>query len=358
MQIEQIKQLIEDKRTFALFRLPWSDECQLVIQHQGEALSFSNIKALNGQSGFVLCPFILTKEYPLLLIRPDEHISFKLPSYKEKYMTELPVTASRQREEYTSVFHKFIEPLREGEFQKLVLSRTSTHCVADNEISLWDSFSEACQSYPRMMIYMCHTSHSGTWLGATPEILLDGFQPHWHTVALAGTMPLGNATQLTDWSNKNTEEQSLVSDYLRENLRNLEIQCTEKGPYIAQAGPLLHLRTDFYFALPDSVQIGDLLECLHPTPAVCGLPKEKALQFIPLNEGYTRGYYSGFIGMLNPKGETSLYVNLRCMKVEEKQLTLFAGGGILPSSTEDTEWEETEQKMNTIRNILRKKSTV
>ena len=62
---------------------------------------------------------------------------------------------------------------------------------------------------------------------------------------------------------------------------------TEKGPYTARAGQLVHLKTDFYFLLKNTDHIGDLLQELHPTPAVCGLPKEEAFRFIPDNEGTT-----------------------------------------------------------------------
>ena len=97
--------------------------------------------------------------------------------------------------------------------------------------------------------------------------------------------------------------------------------------------------------------MGDLLKLLHPTPAVCGLPKEEAYRFILDNEGYDRSYYSGFIGWLRPEGRTDLYVNLRCMNVKEDSLTLYAGGGLLASSELDDEFQETEKKMQTMQNL-------
>ena len=124
------------------------------------------------------------------------------------------------------------------------------------------------------------------------------------------------------------------------------------GPYPAYAGALSHLKTDFHFSLKDNKNLGDLLKVLHPTPAVCGLPKEEAYRFILENEGYDRKYYSGFIGWLDPEGRTDLYVNLRCMHIEDEQLTLYAGGGLLASSELNDEWQETEKKLQTMRRIL------
>ncbi len=97
----------------------------------------------------------------------------------------------------------------------------------------------------------------------------------------------------------------------------------KNGPYPAYAGALSHLKTDFHFSLKDNKGLGDLLKVRHPTPAVCGLPKEEAYRFILENEGYDRRYYSGFIGWLDPGGRTDIYVNLRCMHIEDKQLTLM-----------------------------------
>jgi isochorismate synthase len=111
------------------------------------------------------------------------------------------------------------------------------------------------------------------------------------------------------------------------------------------------LRTDFYFNLRDKESIGDILDALHPTPAISGLPKSEAVEFILRNEGYDRKYYSGFIGNVDPEGRTDIYVNLRCMSIGERNITLYAGGGLLPASTIEGEWQETENKLRTINQI-------
>lgn len=100
-----------------------------------------------------------------------------------------------------------------------------------------------------MMIYLCHTPASGTWLGSTPEILLSGHGKEWHTVALAGTMPMQNEVMPTDWDKKNREEQGYVADYIRRIAKRFGNKMTEKGPYTARAGQLVHLKTDFLFLI-------------------------------------------------------------------------------------------------------------
>jgi isochorismate synthase len=201
-------------------------------------------------------------------------------------------------------------------------------------------------------VYLFHTPLTGTWIGSTPEILLSGKGNDWHTVALAGTQPLCNGQLPETWNERKREEQQLVTDYIRDCLLSFNVYPEEKGPYTIQAGELAHLRTDFRFSLAGNRIMGELLKALHPTPAVCGLQKEKSYQFIINNEGYNRRYYTGFIGRLHPAGQTDLYVNLRCMQVEDNRLLFYAGGGLLASSDIQEEWLETEGKLLTMFRVI------
>ena len=202
------------------------------------------------------------------------------------------------------------------------------------------------------MLFRSHTPETGTWLGGTPEIILSGEKGKWHTVALAGTQPLPNGELPIEWDDKNREEQEYVAFYIRKQLQALGIKPTETPPIPVRAGELSHLRSDFSFPLPDNKKLGELLKRLHPTPAVCGLPKEETYRFIRENEGYDRSYYSGFIGWLAPEGKSDLYVNLRCMNILPGSFVLYAGGGILASSEIESEWLETEAKMQTMKRLI------
>lgn len=359
--------LTHSRAGFALYRLPWTDECYLVLQASGEVERLAGIQALNGKKGFVMAPFRMSEEHPLVVIRPDataygwDEISRTLASLEEDGALPAPantpseatsfVSEETDKEQYVRAFHRFIAPLQEKRFQKLVLSRSSARHVTE-DFSPLGAFVRACNSYPRMMVYLCHTPASSTWLGSTPEILLSGHGREWHTVALAGTMPMQGETMPTDWDEKNQEEQGYVAGYIRRILKKYGSKTAEKGPYTARAGQLVHLKTDFHFLLKNADHIGDLLQALHPTPAVCGLPKEEAFRFIADNEGYDRRYYSGFTGWLDTEGHTDLYVNLRCAEIKPGEAILYAGGGILASSEVESEWAETGAKMDTIQSIL------
>ena len=242
-------------------------------------------------------------------------------------------------------------------FRKIVLARCADE-ETEEAIPPIQLFYKACMLYPRMFISLVSTPKSGCWLTATPEILLEGGREgQWRTIALAGTMTLegeqlqGEGETLS-WSTKNIQEQRFVATYIAECLEQFTRDFREEGPYTVRAANLVHLRSDFTFSLPDTSHIGDLLQALHPTPAVCGLPKREAFQFIIHNEYTPRRYYSGFMGMLDPEDQTHLYVSLRCMNIEGHCYHLYAGGGLMKDSTEELEWQETEAKLDTMRQVL------
>ena len=96
-----------------------------------------------------------------------------------------------------------------------------------------------------------------------------------------------------------------------------------------------------------------MLELLHPTSAVCGMPKEATLAYIQENEGFDRSYFSGYLGPVNVLNETNIFVNLRTMNISGSQARLFAGAGIIANSNPEKEWHETEIKMDTLLSVLR-----
>ena len=378
-------------KSFAIYRLPYQKECTLMIQHEGEPLKLKSYTELNGKRGFVMAPFAVSPDQPILLIEADDvrkgeilrsvecgmwsEICFEyMNSQEQKTVSQdyshstlhIPHStnlSSRQR--YHIDFSNFHSNLLNGEFQKIVLSR----CVQEprkEEQQPMTLFQKACELYPRMFISLVYTPQSGMWLMATPEILLEGGGNDWHTIALAGTMklegeslsfdspPVKGETRLSDiaWTTKNIQEQRYVATYLMECLEHFSSQITEEGPYTARAANLVHLRSDFNFVLEDTRRIGELIRALHPTPAVCGLPKQQTFDFIRRNESQSRRYYSGFSGPFNPEVDTHLFVSLRCMQILDDCYCLYAGGGLLRDSEEDQEWEETEAKLETMRSLL------
>jgi isochorismate synthase len=335
---------------YALYRLPHADQ---YTQIEGETCECLSCTQLNGQSGFVVAPFEVKEEQPIVLIRPDKVTSHPSPltSHPSHLTSHLsPLTSS-----YSIDFANYHSQLLQGTFRKIVLARQADETTLQ-PIDPVELFHCACQLYPRMFIALVYTPQSGTWLTATPEILLEGSGCDWRTIALAGTMRLEDGQldgegENTTWSTKNIEEQRVVATYIAQCLEQFANDFREEGPRTVRAANLVHLRSDFTFTLPSDDRIGDLLQQLHPTPAVCGLPKREAFQFIIRNEYSPRRYYSGFMGPLQTPS-THLYVSLRCMNIEGNIYHLYAGGGLLRDSTLEQEWQETEAKLETMRRCL------
>ena len=364
---------------FALYRLPHEQQVTMVAQTEGEPLELASCEDLNGRTGFVVAPFAVSTATPIVLIQPDivktfpsvsDFVSDESNQFPwEKLSVSLGETTSflggnSNKTTYSDDFSRFFLHLNNGDFCKLVLSRCAEVPVTEN-VSPLELYQRACQLYPRLFISLVYTPQSGMWLMATPEILLEGIDNQWRTIALAGTMKLegddlqGEGENMT-WSTKNIQEQRYVATYLMNCLERVADDIREEGPRTVRAANLVHLRSDFTFTFYNNARVGNVLQMLHPTPAVCGLPKQEAYDFILANEHTPRLYYSGFMGPLNlpsaihhSSPTTHLYVSLRCMQITDNQYRLYAGGGLLKDSVEEQEWQETEAKMETMRRVLK-----
>lgn len=333
--------------SYAYYRLPYADTYTKVCSESMPRV----IRCLNdigNEEGFVIAPFMPTEEMPAVIIPADDVTTHATPS------VEVP-TVGRNQDAVTSepnaAYSKAFSLFHNGvntTFRKLVLARTKV--VEQEEMDEVALFLRACNAYPRLMIMLFSTPLTGTWIISSPEILIEEKEQTLHTIALAGTMPYNDG--YAEWSEKNKEEQHIVEQYIADIITPMSEQVIKDGPYTSRAGDLQHLRTDFRFHLRKDVTLGSVITHLHPTPAVCGLPTKEAKEFIISNEGIERRYYSGFAGPVGINNEAHLYVSLRCAELRNKEVVLYAGGGIMPDSTCLSEWQETEQKMNTIKNVL------
>ena len=345
-----IDTFIQQGDIFAVYRIPGEDTAHILMQDDWSPLILQDVSQLNGLQGYVMAPYHITDEHPLVVLRPDIKSLLPIPKSAADEAFRHP-EYQQSKAEYECCFSVFKKALQEKRLDKLVLSR-QINVDRNPAFSPGQAFFAACRRYKYSYVYLCHTPVTGTWLGSTPEILLSGSGNQWHTVALAGTQPLCNGELPASWDNKNREEQRLVAMYVKQQLTAHGIAFSEEAPHAVRAGELSHLRSDFHFSLPEANHLGDLLKRLHPTPAVCGLPKEDAYRFTLKEEGYDRRYYSGFTGRLHPAGNTDLYVNLRCMHIGQQSLNLYAGGGLMPSSVIDEEWQETEDKLQTMLKLI------
>ena len=339
---------------FSVYRLPYGQCATMVQQTDGEPAELLSCAELNGKRGYVMAPFEIADNHPILLIRPDKVERIELDHMKNEKCGVRNENIHNRRD-YAIDFANFHSQLELGTFRKIVLARCAEEKLSES-IPPMELFYRACDLYPRMFISLVCTEKGGCWLTATPEILLEGKGCDWRTMALAGTVrlegeQLSGEGETVNWSTKNIQEQRYVATYIAECLEQFTSDFSEEGPFSVRAANLVHLRSDFTFTLPSNDRLGDLMHALYPTPAVCGLPKRETFHFITHNEHTPRLYYSGFQGWLGEE-ETHLYVSLRCMKIENNCYYLYAGGGLLKDSTEEQEWQETEAKLETMRGLL------
>jgi isochorismate synthase len=307
----------------------------------------------------------------VLHLRPEHYLySERMLGIARRYDNTEPLsprlhtagnTRSGKSTERSGFLHSAGEAVRQigdGRFSKVVLARRKKK-KASAGFQAAGFFQRLCEQYPNAFVSLVSTPMSGTWIGATPEILLRVTADQtFHTIALAGTQPWRPTIRPSRvaWTQKAIEEQAMVSRYIINCFKKIRLrEFQEDGPKTARAGNLVHLRTDYHVNLRE-VNFPNLgtvmLRLLHPTSAVCGMPGDEALAFIRHQEDFDRAYYAGYLGPVNVELSTHLYVNLRCMQIKDAFVELYAGAGITLDSEPEKEWRETSLKIRTLESVM------
>ena len=386
----------------ALWRAPNSTQRHALVAFT-EKVSPLRIDFTHQLPGFAFSPFVNKKEQGTLFIKADLHLSqnghrfyaspngngnqkaaYKQLEFLTAYKTLLqgnasPLTSATEqpkpwptgqspvaapsppndtaRKKFCALVSNAISYIQETGIKKIVASRVAQTPLPPN-FSPIAAFEALCRRYPHAFVSLVSIPNVGTWIGASPELLLRLQAHQLRTVALAGTQAFNPAIPLdkTVWGDKELEEQALVSDYIRAFFQQLNLRhFTEDGPRTVSAGNVIHLQSDFKIEM-DSPRLlalaNQVLHSLHPTSAVCGMPKQEALSFILEKEGYNRAFYSGFLGPVHLQGQSSLFVNLRCMQLQKTGALLYVGAGITQDSIPCAEWDETVLKSKTLLSVL------
>jgi isochorismate synthase len=269
---------------------------------------------------------------------------------------ERPVLATQPAHE--RLVQRAVDFMQRSGVRKIVLSRVAETPLA-GDFDPAQTFLHLCERYPHAFVSLVAIPNLGTWIGASPELLLKIDGQGINTMALAGTLPKPYDLPLHEvtWGQKEIEEQALVSEYIQEFFRGVGVRRVQtEGPRTVAAGNLVHLQTAFRADLPQFQRLSvanQMLSDLHPTSAVCGMPKARALEFILAHEPHERSFYSGYLGPVHIDGISRLHVNLRCMQLHTDQAYLYVGGGITPQSNPTAEWRETVLKSETLLAVLR-----
>ncbi len=368
-----------ENRPFAVWKLPESNLIHLIAGFAPQAQHYPQTDLETLPAGFVAAPFHAEKG--VYFIPADEHwiwqtalegtvkrikgaeLSAQMPSEKFsvqhlKNYVKTTAVSGNSSESFRAAVAQAVAAIKRHEFQKVVLSKQKEAAMPEG-FNPAEVFVELGKSYPNAFVSFFAIPQVGVWMGATPEILVSVDRHQiFRTMALAGTQAKGTLTNLQQatWTQKEIAEQAMVSRYIINCFKKIRLrEFEENGPRTVAAGKLIHLRTDFEvdMRVTNFPQLGTvMLNLLHPTSAVCGMPKPAAMEFIAVHEQYDRALYSGYIGSVNISGESHLFVNLRCMQLQANSLILYAGAGITEDSIPEKEWNETEMKCETMLQLI------
>jgi isochorismate synthase len=380
---------IERRYSIAFWRLPDQNNIQVIIDTEGfHELEEIDLEEL--EKGFIFCPYDDTRGAQVFIRR---HISFSTekeilefdqevsdeirsvfsslnssvsdPEAGQKniqyYSGEKDVDSDTSKEDYFTTVDESVKAIKASHFEKVVPSKVKC-LVLDKGFDVVENFFKVSNAYPRSFVYFVSVPGIGSWMGASPETLIEiEDAKKFRTISLAGTQQLKPdiSPGSVAWTQKEIEEQAMVSRYIINCFKQIRLrEFEEKGPKTVIAGKLLHLKTTFEVDMEETGfhNLGTvMLKLLHPTSAVCGMPREAANNFLMKVEKHDRKYFCGFLGPVDNSHDTHLYVNLRCMELFEDEAILYAGAGITEDSDPEKEWQETEIKCNTLLDVIASK---
>jgi isochorismate synthase len=341
--------------SLVFYRLPNQSNVHYLT---GEAQKIDSIGDILNQKGFAFTPAANSKSHIPYFITPstesilEELDTIETPKIDWVTSSKVPIVVSEL--EYLKQATEMIDAMKAQKLEKVVLSRIKKHVT--NNFNPWATFNKLCTKYPSVMVYWVSIPNEGTWIGATPETLLQVDKGVAQTVALAGTQAdRGVSLEKVTWGAKEQEEQQIVVDNIQQLVANhfpsaaLEMD----GPKTVSTGALLHLITRFNWQTEmHNTALESFIKELHPTPAIAGQPRQLALGLINKTEMHDRAFYTGLLGPIDPNSLTHLFVNLRCMQVFDSYVALYLGGGLTANSNPDAEWLETELKAQTLLSVL------
>ncbi|HKK12474.1 MAG TPA: chorismate-binding protein [Flavobacteriaceae bacterium] len=366
---EQLDSHRGQRLPFVAYRKPNTDAIIAMLQKDETLYTTTEFT----ETGFVFAPFDDREDAVLIPLERSELCSV-IPEKAGISSNEVKSSFVEDHTDKTThidLVQKGIDAITKGDLRKVVLSRTEN--VTLSESNPLGIFKRLLSKYPTAFVYCFYHPKVGLWLGATPETLLKIEGHQLFTTALAATQQY-QGTMDVQWPAKEREEHWIVTNFIEGRLKSVVNHLKVGEVETVKAGSLLHLKTNISGTLDEKgLNFKHLLGTLHPTPAVCGLPKEEAKQFILEHEHYNREFYTGFLGELNLKKRTrrhtnrhnaehdafaammtvsNLFVNLRCVQLKSNNATIYVGGGITKDSNPEAEWEETVNKTQTIKSVL------
>ena len=267
----------------------------------------------------------------------------------------------KDKKKWKLLINEALDQINEGIIKKIVLARRIELTLSE-DLNITKAINVLKKDYPNCRLFAYHKGKS-TFFGATPELITKLSGGKIHIDAIAGSIGRGK-TELEDLelekiltsNKKDLDEHRYVLEHFRNVIDNFGENITlDESPSVKRLKNIQHLLTKIVGDLKPDTSVMNILRELHPTPAVCGFPKEAALNLIKKIENQRRGLYSGIIGWFNFNNEGEFAVAIRSAVTYGNKLVAYAGSGIVEGSKPDAEFEETEMKFKPILSLFDEK---
>lgn len=335
-----LSDLLKQQHPFVLFRFPQQKKVHCYFQLENDTYWTTNFE----EEGFVFAPF--KKQQKQLMIPATHQRTFTLEVPETN--KDLPTLPPEAKQSFIKTVQNAVDNISTTSLEKVVLSNAFDLPYTGEGSTVYQRM---VNRYENAFVYYWYHPATGEWLGASPERLITLENGHLSTVALAGTLPSNN--KASEWTSKEIHEQAVVVEAIVDGLTQSgaaqEITVGERSTI--KAGALYHLQT-LITAKVAAAKLLPLVNYLHPTPAVGGLPKTLALDFILAQESYQRAFYTGYLGPFAQGKTAHFYVNLRCGQLSQNELRIYTGAGITAGSIPEKEWEEICRKASTFLSVL------
>ncbi|SDG06798.1 isochorismate synthase [Halorubrum xinjiangense] len=252
-----------------------------------------------------------------------------------------------------------VDRIRAGDLRKVVLAQALEADLAA-DFPRAATLERLAEKYPDCHRYWFEPdAGDSAFFGATPERLVSLRGRTVETDALAGTTGRGETPNEDEWlarelldDEKNVHEHELVAETVRDQLEPFAASIAAGERRVRRLATVQHLHTPITAELDADRHVLELVEALHPTPAVGGLPPDRALATIRETEPFDRGWYAAPVGWIDAAGNGAFAVAIRSAVASPRRATLFAGVGVVSDSDPDREWDEVQLKYRPILDEL------
>lgn len=252
------------------------------------------------------------------------------------------------RQEYVDWVEKIQDLIATKEIKKIIAAQKEVSEKGIDLVQIPDLLQRLINNLPDTFIYFYYIKNQA-WIGASPELIGRTSKGQFTTISLAGT----TNTALPNFTAKEKEEQGIVSSFMEDVLIKYNGTVHRNKTQALAFGTLSHLVDEYSTQIADPNDFANLIEQIHPSPALGGFPKESSLAQIASLEPIQREWYCGH-SILVEDEEQYAYAHIRCAKLSENQTIYYAGAGITRDSDAEMEYMETKNKINILKKIIEK----